>query len=102
MADFIIINLEARGLFRYSPLKKKYKAEQRTFSRRINLFLNRIRHTSGTPCVEIFKSNLFTDRKALDEYRLRHILGLTEDERNEVYRAVCESVKNRLEKAGSV
>jgi len=30
------------------------------------------------------------------------ILGLTEDERNEVYRAVCELVKNRVEKARSV
>jgi hypothetical protein len=30
------------------------------------------------------------------------ILCLTEDERTEVYRAVCELVKNRLEKARSV
>ena len=29
-------------------------------------------------------------------------LGLTEDERREVYWAVCELVKNRLEKGGSV
>ena len=30
------------------------------------------------------------------------IFGLTEDERKEVYWAVCELVKNRLEKARSV
>jgi len=41
------------------------------------------------------------DRKALDDI-VFDILGLTEDERNEVYWAVCELVKNRLEKARSV
>ncbi|OGW15583.1 MAG: hypothetical protein A3G93_14335 [Nitrospinae bacterium RIFCSPLOWO2_12_FULL_45_22] len=40
------------------------------------------------------------DRKALDDI-VFDILGLTEDERNEVYWAVCELVKNRLEKARS-
>ena len=40
-------------------------------------------------------------RKALDDI-VFDILGLTEDERNEVYWAVCEMVKNRLEKARSV
>jgi hypothetical protein len=30
------------------------------------------------------------------------ILGLTEDERNEVYWTVCELVKNRFEKARSM
>jgi hypothetical protein len=41
------------------------------------------------------------DRKALDDI-VFDILGLTEDERNEVYWSVCELVKNRLEKARSV
>ena len=26
-----------------------------------------MRHALGAPCVEIFESNLFTDRKALDD-----------------------------------
>jgi len=47
------------------------------------------------------KPNPFTDPKALDGI-IFDILGLTEDERNEVYWAVCELVKNRLEKARSI
>jgi hypothetical protein len=39
--------------------------------------------------------------KALDDV-VFDILGLTQDERNEVYWSVCELVKNRLEKARSV
>ena len=41
------------------------------------------------------------DRKALDDV-VFDALGLTEQERKEVYWAVCELVKNRLEKAKSV
>ena len=47
------------------------------------------------------KPNPLPDRKALDDI-VFDILGLTENERNEVYWAVCELVKNRLEKAKSV
>lgn len=45
--------------------------------------------------------NPLPDRKALDDI-VFDILGLTEDERAEIYWAVCEIVKNRLEKARSV
>jgi len=47
------------------------------------------------------KPNPLPDRKALDDI-VFDILGLTEDERNEVYWSVCELVKHRLEKARSV
>jgi len=47
------------------------------------------------------KPNPLPDRKALDDI-VFDILGLTEDERTEVYWAVCELVKHRLEKARSV
>lgn len=47
------------------------------------------------------KPNPLPDRKAIDDI-VFDTLGLTEDERNEVYWAVCELVKNRLEKARSV
>ena len=47
------------------------------------------------------KPNPLPDRKALDDV-VFDILGLTQDERNEVYWAVCELVKNRLDKARSV
>ncbi|MEM2919067.1 MAG: hypothetical protein QXY62_06185 [Candidatus Altiarchaeota archaeon] len=40
-------------------------------------------------------------RKALDDI-VFDVLGITEEERKEVYRAVAELVKNRLEKARSV
>ena len=42
-----------------------------------------------------------TDRRAPDDIIL-DILGLAQVERDEVYWAVCELVKNRLEKARSV
>ncbi|MGH7802164.1 MAG: Eco57I restriction-modification methylase domain-containing protein [Thermodesulfobacteriota bacterium] len=47
------------------------------------------------------KPNPLPDRKALDDV-VFDILGLTQAERDEVYWAVCELVKNRLEKARSV
>ncbi len=45
--------------------------------------------------------NPLPDRKALDDI-IFDVIGLTEDERNEVYWSVCELVRNRLEKARSV
>ena len=47
------------------------------------------------------KPNPLPDRKAIDDV-VFDILGLTQDERNEVYWAVCELVKNRLAKAKSI
>jgi len=47
------------------------------------------------------KPNPLPARKALDDI-VFNILGLTEDERNEVYWSVCKWVKNRLEKARGV
>ena len=45
--------------------------------------------------------NPLPDRKALDDI-VFDAIGLTKEERDEVYRAVCQLVKNRLEKARSV
>lgn len=45
--------------------------------------------------------NPLPDRKVLDDI-VFDILGLTQDERNEVYWSVWELVKNRLDKAKSV
>ncbi len=45
--------------------------------------------------------NPLPDRKALDDV-VFDILSLTQEERDEVYWAVCELVRNRLEKAKSV
>lgn len=56
---------------------------------------------STHPSIREQKPNPPPDRKALDDI-VFDILGLTEDERNEVYWAVCELVENRLDKARSV
>ena len=45
--------------------------------------------------------NPLPDRKALDDV-VFDALGLTEEERNDVYRAVCQLVWNRISKAKSV
>lgn len=45
--------------------------------------------------------NPLPDRKALDDI-IFDTLGLTEEERKEVYWSVAELVKNRLEKSRSV
>lgn len=45
--------------------------------------------------------NPLPDRKALDDI-VFDILGLTEDERQEVYWSVCELFANRLNKAKSL
>jgi len=51
--------------------------------------------------IRLQKPNPLPDRKVLDDI-VFDILGLTQGERNEVYWAVCELVKNRLEKARSM
>ncbi|GAB4176070.1 MAG: hypothetical protein Kow00108_11380 [Calditrichia bacterium] len=45
--------------------------------------------------------NPLPDRKALDDI-VFDAIGLTEEERKEVYRAVCQLVWNRISKANSV
>jgi hypothetical protein len=42
------------------------------------------------------------DRRALDRIVMGEILGITDDEQLEVYRAVVDLVKSRIEKAKSV
>jgi len=60
-----------------------------------------IKITLATQPAFPLKPNPLPDHKALDDI-VFDILGLTEKERDEVYLAVCELVKNRLEKARSV
>jgi hypothetical protein len=45
--------------------------------------------------------NPLSDRKQLDEM-LFDVIGLSEEERNQVYIAVCELVRARLDKAKSL
>jgi len=69
-------------------------------SRRINSVFGELDINPNLPIREQ-KPNPLPDRKALDDI-VFDILGLTQEERNEVYWAVCELVKNRLDKARSV
>lgn len=55
----------------------------------------------GTKPIREQEPRPLTDRKELDEMTFDE-LGLTKDERKEFYWAVCELVKQRLEKARSL
>lgn len=68
--------------------------------RRINSIFSELGINPARPIREQ-KPNPLPDRKALDDI-VFDILGLTENERNEVYWAVCELVANRLNKAKSL
>jgi len=51
---------------------------------------------------EVSLDKVKPDRRELDKIIMGDILGLTDDERLEVYRAVIDSVKSRIEKSKSV
>ena len=56
---------------------------------------------SSTP-EEVLLQDVKTDRRKLDEIIMGEILGLTENEQLEVYKAVIDLVKSRIDKAKSV
>ena len=68
--------------------------------RKINSLIIELGFDSNKPIREQ-QPNPLPDRKALDDV-VFDALGLTEEERKEVYWATAELVKNRLDKAGSV
>ena len=80
-----------------SKLKKVY---QELRSRKIHTIYEELGINPNLP-IRNQNPNPLPDRKALDDI-VFDILGLTEDERREVYWAVCELVKSRLQKARSV
>lgn len=51
---------------------------------------------------DVSLENVKSDRRKLDEIIMGDILGLTENEQLEVYRAIIDMVRSRLEKAKSV
>ncbi|MEW6409709.1 MAG: hypothetical protein AB1488_06310 [Nitrospirota bacterium] len=98
---------DAKNLFVFDPLafpsnKKQMliKSFEKMGKRTIGNVYEELGINPARPIREQ-KPNPLPDRKALDDI-VFDILGLTEDERNEVYWAVCELVKNRFEKARSV
>ena len=94
MADFLNLRVPVildEALL--NPFKDFKKRPLRSIFEEIGINPTRpIREQSPTP---------LPDLKALDDV-VFDILGLTQNERNEVYWSVCELVKNRLEKAKSV
>ena len=56
----------------------------------------------GTSPEEISLEKIRPDRRALDKIIMGDILGLTDDDQLEVYRAVVDLVKSRIDKAKSV
>jgi len=56
----------------------------------------------ATSAEEVSLGKAKPDRRALDRIVMGEILGITDDEQLEVYRAVVDLVKSRIEKAKSV
>jgi len=81
------------------PLENKETAEFPNIKVRTNIFTE-FGFDQNKP-IRDQNPNPLPDRKALDDI-VFDALGLTEEERKEVYWAVAELVKNRLEKARSV
>lgn len=97
-----IENLEKMWVVDLSKVNfKKIKDIKRNlFSREIKSIFTELGFDPNKPIREQ-EPNPLPDRKALDDI-VFDALGLTEEERKEVYWSVAELVKNRLEKAKSV
>jgi hypothetical protein len=104
IADIDVVVVEHLGIPNPSGLSKEIRAKLE----------NSFRKLSKTGCDSIFEEiganspeqvsldKVKPDRRELDKIVMGKILGLTEEEQLEVYRAVVDLVKSRLEKAGSV
>ncbi|MGQ3683764.1 MAG: Eco57I restriction-modification methylase domain-containing protein [Candidatus Loosdrechtia sp.] len=97
IVQYLVIAPEA---FSCDEQDKFIKSFEIMFAREIKDAFEELGINSAHPIREQ-KPNPLPDRKALDDV-VFDIIGLTQDERNEVYWAVCELVKNRLDKARSV
>jgi len=104
IADIDVVVVEHLIIPNPSELSKKIKANLE----------NSFRKLSKTSCDSIFEElgadspeqvsldKVKPDRRELDKIVMGEILGLTEEEQLEVYKAVVDLVKSRIEKAGSV
>ena len=93
---------EAENIDIVSPSIIKWSSEgliKNIFQRPINSIFEELGLNPSIP-IKQQQPNPLPDRKALDDI-VFDALGLTEEERKEVYWAVAELVKNRLEKARS-
>jgi hypothetical protein len=108
----LIIEITGRSLYGEGALKlQNYEYEEvfvlrsigLKFKRNYNVFFSiftELSFDSNKP-IRSQEPNPLSDRKALDDI-VFDALGLTEEERKEVYWAVAELVKNRLEKAKNI
>ncbi|MFN3472230.1 MAG: hypothetical protein ACK4ZR_06490, partial [Aquificaceae bacterium] len=85
---------------KFIDISKISKVPQEMFHREIHSIFTELGFDPNKP-IRDQEPNPLPDRKALDDI-VFDALGLAEEERKEVYWAVAELVKNRLEKARSV
>ncbi len=79
--------------------KKAFKVFDKLTSRRVESVFSEIGANSPE---EVSLEKVKADRRELDKIIMGEILGLSDDEQLEVYRAVVDLVKSRIEKAHSV
>ena len=99
-----MVVVEHLGIPNPSELSKKIRAKlENSFHKLSKTSCDSIFEEIGTNSPEeVSLDKIKPDRRELDEIVMGEILGLTEEEQLEVYRAVVDLVRSRLEKAGSV
>jgi len=92
--------LEYLARFRYVATEKRLKEILREYSKRgIGSIFDEVGAFSPH---EVNLDKIKPDRRELDKIIMGDILGLTEEEQLEVYKAVVDLVRSRIEKAQSV
>jgi hypothetical protein len=102
IADIDVVVVESLPIFDINTIPEKIKQEL------INAFANLAKTDAESIFREIASSSedvsldkVKAERRAIDKIVLGKLLGLTDEEQLEVYRAVVDLVKSRLEKAKS-
>ncbi|MCH8011090.1 MAG: SAM-dependent DNA methyltransferase [Candidatus Marinimicrobia bacterium] len=98
------IDIEKFPILNFAELSKanvkKIEEVFKKFSQRI-ITLSIFDELSASTPEEVSLNKIKPDRRELDKLIMGEILGLTDDEQLEVYRAVIDLVKSRIEKAKS-
>ena len=84
-------------------VRKEFIEDGKTFKDLLNRPIENIfKELGATNPEEVYLDKVKPDRRALDKIIMGDILGLTDDDQLEVYRAVVDLVKSRIDKAKSV
>ena len=94
--QILIINPK---VVKFSIKSKLSKTLNRLREREVNSIFEELGSSSPE---EVSLDKIKSDRRELDKIIMGEILGLTDEEQLEVYRAVIDLVKSRIEKAKSV